>query len=280
LKEKTPQDKTFYWSEKVKNILVELGFSEIMLYSLAPKGAFEIEYPLASDKAALRESIVPKMQESLKMNTLNADLLGLDAIKIFEIGKVFPKEGEKTVLTIGVALVKKRKGVTALSFIEEAINAVSVGFNIEIDDKLLKLSRDLSDSNDRQCVEIYLDFLVKSLPPIGSIAGLNFKPLSKNKKYQHFSLYPFIVRDIAVFVPESIEADTVWQIIEKSISTAKATELLARHSLFDTFKKEGKVSYAFRMIFQSKERTLTDADVNAIMEKIYSEVRKNNWEVR
>ncbi|MCX6719250.1 MAG: hypothetical protein NTZ38_02645, partial [Candidatus Taylorbacteria bacterium] len=72
----------------------------------------------------------------------------------------------------------------------------------------------------------------------------------------------------------------VWSSIEKGIKAAGANDLLARHSLFDTFKKEGKVSYAFRMIFQSMEKTLTDTEVNGVMEKINGEVKKEGWEVR
>ena len=103
---------------------------------------------------------------------------------------------------------------------------------------------------------------------------------SSSNHYEKISLYPFIVRDIAVFVPESIQALNVWESIKKGIGAANAKELLVRHSLFDTFKKEGKVSYAFRLVFQSLERTLTDEEANAIMEKIYEVMKDKEWEVR
>ena len=57
--------------------------------------------------------------------------------------------------------------------------------------------------------------------------------------------------------------------------------------LFDEFKKptrpgeDGKISYAFRLVFQSYDCTLTDAEVNEIMTKITNKIKKNNdWQVR
>ena len=51
--------------------------------------------------------------------------------------------------------------------------------------------------------------------------------------------------------------------------------------MFDTFTKEGRTSFGFRMIFQSYERTLTDTEVAEIMAKITHKIKENSsWEVR
>jgi len=50
---------------------------------------------------------------------------------------------------------------------------------------------------------------------------------------------------------------------------------------FDEFEKGGKQSFAFRIVFQSFEKTLTDAEANAVMEKIYVALKKDfNAEIR
>ena len=67
---------------------------------------------------------------------------------------------------------------------------------------------------------------------------------------------------------------------KNGIEKSEAKELLVRHSLFDTFKKENRVSYAFRLIFQSMERTLTDEEINKVVNTIYSSLKENGWEVR
>jgi phenylalanyl-tRNA synthetase beta subunit len=253
-----------------------MGYSETMLYSLAPNGHFEIIYPLANDKCALRESIVQKMKESLSANSLNADLLGLDIVKIFEIGKVFPKGGERTVLCMGVNMVKKQKGVKPSNILLDTLKELkdSAGIDLVGSEKI-----NIKDEGFGAIIEIPLDeFISKS--SVGDTKDLNFKPLPRSQQYHKFSQYPFIVRDIAVFVPENIVGDGVWQAIKQGLQEAKSAELLIRSALFDVFKKDGKVSYAYRLVFQSYEKTLTDEEVNKIMEAIYNEIKERGWMVR
>ncbi len=92
-----------------------------------------------------------------------------------------------------------------------------------------------------------------------------------------WSLFPFIARDIAVWVPEGVASSEVLKIIQDN-----AGEMVVRGpELFDEFKKDSKVSYAFKMVFQSYERTLTDAEVNEVMEKIAQKIKENqDWQVR
>lgn len=90
-----------------------------------------------------------------------------------------------------------------------------------------------------------------------------------------YSPYPFISRDIALWVPEGVSAHDIETMLQIG-----AGELLVRLSLFDEFKKDGRTSYAFRLVFQSFERTLTDAEVNVIMELLSSEAKRRGFEVR
>lgn len=93
--------------------------------------------------------------------------------------------------------------------------------------------------------------------------------------YRPFSLYPFIVRDIALWVQEGTSVDAIETTLRE-----KAGALLVRLTLFDEFKKEGRMSYAFRLVFQSFEKTLTDEEVAPIMEDIYTELKRHNFEIR
>ena len=83
-------------------------------------------------------------------------------------------------------------------------------------------------------------------------------------------------------MPEATTPEEIEKIIKDN-----SGELLVRLSLFDKFlsaqagEKEGKVSYAFRLVFQSMERTLTDEEVNVLMKKISFELAKNpNFQIR
>ena len=100
-------------------------------------------------------------------------------------------------------------------------------------------------------------------------------PISKTERYQPFSRYPFIVRDIAMWIPAETKQEDVLEVIRKA-----AGELLTRSEKFDEFKKGDKTSLAFRLVFQSFEKTLTDEEANAAMEKVYAAVKEKGWEVR
>jgi phenylalanyl-tRNA synthetase beta chain len=82
-------------------------------------------------------------------------------------------------------------------------------------------------------------------------------PLSTATRFEPFSKYPYIVRDIAMWAAGGIDAE--------KIIRAEAGPLAVKISLFDTFEKAGKTSLAYRIIFQSFDRTLTEAEVNQIM---------------
>ncbi len=99
---------------------------------------------------------------------------------------------------------------------------------------------------------------------------------SQVDKFKPWSEYPFTTRDIAVWIPES---DNVADLV--SIIKTNGTELLqGEPRLFDQFSKEGRTSYAYRMIFQAFDRTLTDEEVNSVMDKVHTEVKAKGWEVR
>ncbi len=103
------------------------------------------------------------------------------------------------------------------------------------------------------------------------------KKYCHEKVYQKFSAFPRIIRDIALFVPEGTSPESVADII-----TSNAGDLLVRGPvLFDEFHKDGRVSLAFRLVFQSPERTLSDVEIKEVMDKVESELKKQgDFEVR
>ncbi|MDB5238712.1 MAG: phenylalanyl-tRNA synthetase subunit beta, phenylalanyl-tRNA synthetase beta chain [Candidatus Parcubacteria bacterium] len=266
----------FYLTEKIRTILADKGFSEISLSTLVSKGEVETAYPMARDKAFVRSNLSEGVMNAIEKNALNADLLGLYSIKVFEIGRVFSTGHESLRLSLGAVQIKKVKGLKSETFLAEAVQAIEEALAIKTPTPVI-----ITKGAFAVC-EINLDPVLHSyvLPQGASYAELNFGPGSPNR-YKKFSQYPFMVRDIAVFVPnDTIESTDVWNFIEKGIEAVGVQDLLARHSLFDTFKKDGKVSYAFRMVFQAPDRTLTDAETNAVMDRIYAEMKEQGWEVR
>jgi len=99
------------------------------------------------------------------------------------------------------------------------------------------------------------------------------QPLSSRAMELHgYSPYPPIARDLAVLVPLLVQADEVLHLIRDA-----AGELLADAYAFDVYR--GKQippdhrSIAYRLVFQSAERTLTNTEVDerlfAVLEALY-----------
>jgi phenylalanyl-tRNA synthetase beta chain len=93
--------------------------------------------------------------------------------------------------------------------------------------------------------------------------------------YSAPSSYPFVLRDIALWVPGSVEQDTVQSCIRNA-----AGDLLVRVDQFDRFEKEGRVSYAFHLVFQSREKTLSDEEVTTWMNAVVDACVAQGFEVR
>ncbi|MBU1046161.1 C40 family peptidase [Patescibacteria group bacterium] len=262
-------NKDFYYINKIKNILTREGFTEVYTYTFGDKGNVEVQKPLASNLGFLRTNLNDGITKALELNSKNAPVLGLDEIKIFEIGKVFPDiDGEYLSLAIGIEIVKKnKKSVIAR---DEAIQRIKdiLGkeLNIEIKEKSLE-----------GILEINLDKLIEKLPNPESYNDVLKVDSKEDIIFKQISLYPYMLRDIAVWVSNENTSDDLLNLIKEN-----AGELLVQTKLFDTYAPEGenRTSYAFNLVFQSKEKTLTDEEINIIMNKITAQIELNAWEVR
>jgi len=245
-------NKTLYYKNKIRNLLVKKGFSEVYNYSLVNSGEVELLNPLASDKGFMRVNLSDGVKESLEKNSKSLPLLGLDEVKIFEFGNVFSKNEEHISFCVGSS------GLEDLKL--EIENELGAKFDVSMDG-------DISEMN--------FDELVNKLPDQDSYDDV-IKEGREGIVYKTMSQYPFVLRDIAVWVPENVESGEVISIVKDN-----AGDLLIREGLFDEFKKDGKVSYAFNLVFQSDDKTLTDDEINGIMDKITDELNsKPGWEVR
>ncbi len=86
--------------------------------------------------------------------------------------------------------------------------------------------------------------------------------------YREVSKYPPIVRDISFVVDTSVNLNTYFETVRDI-----AGDLIEEFKLTDTYENAekfgaGKVSYTFRIVYRSLERTLTNEEVNALHDKI------------
>ncbi len=255
----TSVPKSFYYEWKIREFLVGAGFSEVMTTSFSEQGSVAILKPLAADKSFARPDLRGSFAEALKMNSLNAPLFGTDETRIFEIGHVFSGNGEYAALALG--FVGPKKKTTTLAEVVKMLGE--------------KLGVTFSGETRNGVFECNLDSVFTKLPELQKLDVTI--PSAKAAKFQTFSPYPFIVRDISMWISDTDEARGE---LIMSIFPTLSEGLLQHVILFDQYKKDGKNSLAFRLVFQSFEKTLTDGEVNSIMEKIYAAIKGKGWEVR
>jgi len=96
-----------------------------------------------------------------------------------------------------------------------------------------------------------------------------------NAVYHEISVYPYSIRDISLWVNEGVTANEVATHI-KDVSGS----LLQRYYLFDEFTKDGRTSYAFSLVLQAFDRTLSDVDIDSLMGNLTKSLESQGWEVR
>lgn len=251
---------SFYYIDAVRRTLSGLGFSEVFTSSFRNRDAVKLANALASDKGYLRSGLRENLAEALSRNVPHKDLLGMPYVAIFEIGTVFASDQEYVALSFGVRTGATYSAKKDDPILQEAIVALTDIFGTE--------SYDVRDG----IAECNLTAAIADLPPATSYA-----PFMRGKEvtYQPFSLYPSMSRDIALWVGEGTSAEDVQDVLNGA-----AGLLRVRTTCFDDFTKDGRTSFAFRLVFQASDRTLTDSEVNGVMDQVYAAVTAKGWEVR
>ena len=116
-------------------------------------------------------------------------------------------------------------------------------------------------------------------------AELNWTQLMKATKknevnFTEIPKYPAVSRDLALLIDQNVEFAQIEQI-------ARQTEkkLLKKVELFDVYEGDklpaGKKSYAVNFILQDEEKTMGDKQIDAIMQKLIANIKKQlNAELR
>ena len=260
--------KRMYYENILRKILYKQGFSDIMTYSFGNVGEVEIIKGQSTDKEKLRSLLSGGILEAFRMNMLNAPLMNVETIKMYEFGNVFTHNSERRHLALCIDDGKKKS-----SFAEEVEMLLS---EIKRTLPVSTLEYELA-STKPYVIEIDFDTLIEQLPP-----PTTYEPLTQNSlsfSYKTISPYPFIVRDIAMWVSGGVTWESV-----RALCSQVGNPLVARIDLFDTFSKSfdsiTKTSYAFRLVFQSSEKTLTDEEVNEMMKPYYEVLTSKGYEIR
>ena len=314
------------YEDKIKDIMVGLGYSEVSGYSLISEQDQKIfnfknligpKNPLTQDQKYLRPTLIVGLLKNIKEN-----LKYFDQVRIFEIGKIYnnfqfsifnfqkseirnPKILERKMMAGAIAncqlptinyqqLFYELKGAIDLFLNKLGISDIwyddydqlpttnyqlptvfhpTKRAEIKIGDDLIGWLGEISP-------EILTSLEIKA--PV-AVFEIDFEVLVKLAQeemiYQPPYKYPAIIRDIAVLVEPMTKVEEVLNVIE-----TVGGKLVSDVDLFDIYEgeeiPENKKNLAFHIIYQSNERTLTNAEVNRLQEKIIKALEEKEWEVR
>ena len=287
---------------KVQNIIAtqlnSLGFHEMIANSLTSPDYVKLsemlkeEYnvmmlnPLSNDLSAMRQSLLFSGLEavSYNINRRNGDL------KLFEFGKTYHKlpsgYDEPKHLTLFVTGNRNSESWTTTEkpsdfflfkgFVDSVLNRLGIckTQNKPVESDVFAEGIAVACGND-----ILLEFgtIKKSILKHFDIKqevlfadfnwNLILKLISNKIKFTDIPKYPEVRRDLALLVDNSVTFDTIYHI-------ARQTEksLLKDINLFDVYQgknlPEGKKSYAVSFTLQDNTKTLTDEQIDKIMNKL------------
>lgn len=279
-------------------LLEDLGYSEVITYSFIDEKmqtlfggedrALPLANPISSEQSVMRTTLWPGLIGVVKHNINRQQ----SRVRLFESGMRFVLHDgklEQTLAVAGVAygdLYAKQWGIikrepTDFFDLKRDVDAILRLFAKESD--VVYLPRVHSALHPGRSAQI----LVCDVPVgwIGEIhpvieqqlelsgktsvfeINLSFLINKLQIKFKEFSIFPKIERDIAVIVDRSVS----WQQIKQKMIDISG-ELLQNVTLFDVYCSENvgldKRSIAIRLVFQSMDRTLVDAEVEEVLSRI------------
>lgn len=200
-----------------------------------------------------------------------------DKGKVSVLASASDKNFLRTDLTTGLKESLKLNQANAPLFSTDKVSIFEIGTVWNPAEEMHIAYGDKKEIKEMTLEEFFKTDPSRDLPLAGEEDSVPLRRGTIGGLFKMWSLFPFIVRDVAVWVPENVKSEEVLKIIKEN-----AGDMVVRGpELFDEFKKEGKVSYAFRIVFQSYDKTLTDSEINEIMNKISERIIENkDWQVR
>jgi phenylalanyl-tRNA synthetase beta chain len=295
------------FKQKIKESMARILY-EVMTYSFITPRYFDklclpeesglrntvkVANPLSEEQSVMRTLLLPGLLETVSRNLARKN----NNLAFFEMGKVFfPQDNE---------LPREELKLSAVVAGRQETNWLKQ--NVEMDFYYLKgilenflLQLGIEDLKFEACAEAAyhpgrcarIVCQDKELGVIGEIhpqvrQNFDIKPrvcameldvdrlfdlASPRHMMESITKYPAAERDIALLLREEIRSDEVVEVIKSS-----GGSLLQKVSLFDVYTGErmaaGYKSLAYRLVFQSGERTLTETEVNQVMDGIIAALK-------
>lgn len=294
-------------TRQIRNKMVDLGLNETLSYILVnDKEAKDFTKdethmiplldPMTEERNTLRHSIVPSLFKIYEYNKArnNKD------VSIFEIGKTFYKvqeeyHEEKKIACLmsgnfylGINNTKQVDFYIIKGIVEELLDYLGYQnrYSFVVNDTIPETfhpgqAAAISVNND------IVGFIGRIHPSKAKdavyVMEINLDKLLNKKvgkmKYKEISKFPVVKKDLAVVVDKNITAGEIASYIKKA-----AGSLLIAAEVFDVYlgagMEENKKSIAYSLEFGANDRTLTDEEINQVLEKIIQNLEKQGAVLR
>ena len=252
----------------LKNLLNDNGFYEVINDPFVPKNqhdAIEIDNPLDSNRKFLRTSLKDSLIDNLSFNERRQK----DSIKLFEISNIYNQDLDSQKKCIGIIAsgrVDKNHYDFAKMIDEKYLtslfkNFVDKDFSIHFEN----IPRNLIESKSKSTNKIMYAEIELNSSFLVSYKNAQSKRNIEEFQYKEISDFPSSTRDLSFSVtdPHSLE------LLKYYILNFK-DKLLKEAFIFDYFynKKNDEIKIGFRFVFQSLHRTVTDKEVNKVVNEI------------
>lgn len=280
----------------LSNLLTGFGFNEMMNLSLTSDKYFEqkdqlvyVVNPLSSDLNVMRSDLIHSGLDSISYNINRKS----NDLKLFEFGKTYLKSGnadkpyteqkQLSVFITGQFLAENANGLALQSDIYHLKNIIT---QLLLRCGIAEVKTELSN-NPKLEYGISLFHNASVVAEVGKLSKavlkahdidqpvfcsvLNVERLVKQKSkqkivFEELSKFPSVRRDLALLIDKSVQYE---QLREIAFSTEK--KLLKDVNIFDIYEGEklgGKKSYALSFTLENTEATLTEKQIDGVMEKL------------
>ncbi len=290
----------------IRNKMIDLGLNETLSYILVndkeatkytTDGVETVKLldPMTEERNTLRYSMIPSLVKIYEYNKARNQ----KDVSIFEIGKGFYKKDDQygenlklcALMTGERYLSVKSKQVDFYDIkgvAEELLDYLGYGgrYSFVVKEELPQefhpyQTAQISVNND-------IVGIIGKLHPNCTkdnvyVLEINLDKLLEKKtgkmKYKEISKFPSVKKDLAVVIDKDVTSEEIAKQIKKL-----AGNLLLGSKIFDVYTgeniEENKKSIAYSLEFGATDRTLTDDEINAILEKIIAGLEKQGAIIR
>lgn len=292
-----------------RNVAEQNGFCGGMTYSFeSPKvfdklllaedakerQAIEISNPLGEDFSIMRTVSLNGMLTSLSTNLAHRN----KNVRLYEFGNIYiPKSlpltelpDERMQMTLG--MYGECDFFTLKGVVEDMLDSLGLGGRSEYaptgEHPFLHPGRAADVTIDGEKIayigqihpEVMDNYNMKGEVYVAVIDMPTLVPKATfDRKYEGVAKFPAMKRDLSMVMKKDIFVGQLEKIFKD-----KGGKLLESYELFDVYEgdqiEKGYKSVAYSLTFRAKDRTLEDAEVSKIVEKILDELKKLGVELR